>query len=115
MDNSYFTILGHPTGRLIHRRAPYALDLEAIVNAARERNCFLEVNAQPERLDLSDIYCRMAKDLGVKVAISSDAHSIAQLSFMKFGVFQARRGWLEKDDVINTRKLSALKKLLKRA
>lgn len=114
MDNPYFNILAHPTGRLINRRSAYEVDLERIMRAAKEHGCILELNAQPERADLSDIDCKMAKDMGVKLSISTDAHSIQQLSYMQYGVYQARRGWLEAGDVINTRKLSELRKLLKR-
>jgi DNA polymerase (family X) len=114
MDNPYFNILAHPTGRLINERAPYEVDLEKVVEKAKEAGCFLEVNAHPDRLDLSDRYCRMAKEAGVKLVISTDAHSTADLTFMRFGVDQARRGWLEPDDVINTRSLKDLRKLLKR-
>ncbi|MGA1875010.1 MAG: DNA polymerase/3'-5' exonuclease PolX [bacterium] len=114
MDNPYFNILAHPTGRLINEREPYEVDLERIIWAARERGCFLEVNAHPDRLDLTDMYCRMAKDMGVKVAISTDAHSLNGLEFMRFGVGQARRGWLEAEDVLNTRRWNDLHKLLKR-
>lgn len=114
MDNPYFNILAHPTGRLINRRAAYEVDLERIMHAAKERGCLIELNAQPERADLSDIDCKMAKDLGVKLAISTDAHSIQQLDYMQYGVYQARRGWLEAGDVINTRTLPELRKLLKR-
>jgi DNA polymerase (family 10) len=88
--------------------------MERIMKAAKERGCCLEVNAQPDRLDLNDSHCRMAKDLGVKVAISTDTHQITDLDYMRFGVEQARRGWQEPDDVINTRSLPALKKLFKR-
>ena len=84
------------------------------MEAAKERGCFLEVNAQPERLDLNDIHCRMAKEAGVKVAISTDSHSPSQLGLISYGVEQARRGWIEADDVINTRPLRALRKLFRR-
>lgn len=114
MDNPHFTILAHPTGRLIGEREPYAIDLERIVRAALERGCFLEINAQPDRLDLSDEYCRMAKEMGLKLAVSTDAHSDVELGFMRFGIDQARRGWLEPDDVLNTRPLPALRRLLRR-
>jgi DNA polymerase (family 10) len=114
MDHPSCHILGHPTGRLINRRAPYDLDMERVMKAARERGCFMELNAQPERLDLDDIYCRMAKEIGVKVAISTDAHSIDGLDHMRFGVGQARRGWLEPKDVLNTRHWKELKKMLER-
>lgn len=114
MDNPYFNILGHPTGRLINERRPYEVDIERIIKAARERGCFLEINAHPDRLDLNDIYCKMAKDMGVKIAISTDAHSLKHLDYLRFGIGQARRGWLEPEDVINTRNLQDLKKLLQR-
>ncbi len=112
MENPYFHILAHPTGRLINERKPYDVDMEQLMKAARARGCFMEVNGHPDRLDLADKYCKMAKDAGVRVAISTDAHSRADLSFMRFGVSQARRGWLEPDDVLNTRSWEELKKLL---
>ena len=114
MDNPYFHILAHPTGRLINERAPYEVDLERVLEKAKEAGCFLEVNAHPDRLDLSDRYCRTAKQIGVKLVISTDAHRTSNLALMRFGVDQARRGWLEADDVLNTRSLKELKKLLKR-
>lgn len=114
MDNPYFNILAHPTGRLIHERNPYEVDMGRLISAARKRGCILELNSHPMRLDLNDIDCKLAKDSGAKVALSTDAHSVADLDYMRFGVKQARRGWLEPKDVINTRSLSELKKLLKR-
>jgi DNA polymerase (family 10) len=114
MDNRHVSIIGHPTGRLIGEREAYEVDMEAIIAAARERECHLELNADPDRLDLNDIHAHAAKSAGVKVAISTDAHSAAGLANMRFGVDQARRGWLEPSDVINTLPLSRLKKLLKR-
>lgn len=114
MDNPYFHILGHPTGRLIGKREPYDVDMEKILEAARERGCFLELDSQPDRLDLSDVYCKLAKEMGVKIAISTDAHSVADLNYLRFGIGQARRGWLEPEDVLNTRSWPQLKKLLQR-
>ena len=114
MDNPYFNILAHPTGRLIGRRESYDFDIEKVMLAAKERNCILELNAQPERLDLNDIYCKMAKEINIKIAISTDAHSVNNFDYMQFGIYQARRGWLQASDVINTRKLSEFKRLLKR-
>jgi DNA polymerase (family 10) len=114
MENPYFNVLAHPTGRLINERAPYEVDLIKVVEKAKDVGCFLEINAHPERLDLDDRYCRMAKEAGVKLVISTDAHRTADLGFMRFGVDQARRGWLEADDVLNTRSLKDLRKLLKR-
>ena len=113
MDNPYFTILAHPTGRLINAREPYDIDLERVLTAARERGRMLEVNAHPDRLDLDDQGCRMAKEAGVRLAISTDAHRVADLGFMRFGIDQARRGWLEPDDVVNTRRLADLRQLLR--
>ncbi len=114
MDSPYFTIFAHPTGRLVNEREPYEIDLERIMLAARERGCFLEVNAQPVRMDLSDVHCKMAKDMGLKVAVSTDAHSTTDFELIRFGIDQARRGWLEPKDVLNTRTWVNLKKLLKR-
>ena len=113
MDNRHMSILGHPTGRLIGVREPYDVDMDRILVAAHERGCHLEINAEPDRLDLSDVHAQAAKSVGVKVAISTDAHSTAALGYMRFGVDQARRGWLEAGDVINTRPLTELRKLLK--
>jgi DNA polymerase (family 10) len=113
MDNRNMSILAHPTGRLIGEREPYDVDMERVIAAAHERGCHLEVNAEPERLDLTDVHAQAAKSMGVKVAISTDAYTTAALGYMRFGVDQARRGWLESADVINTRPLRELKKLLK--
>ncbi len=115
MDNRHFNVFAHPTGRLINKRDAYDIDIERVMEGAKERGCFLEVNASPERLDLNDDACRTAKSLGLKVAISTDAHSTANLDTMRFGVDQACRGWLEAGDVINTRSLQSLTKLLKRS
>ena len=114
MDNPYFNIFSHPTGRLINERDPYEIDIEAIMKAAKERGCVLEESAHPYRLDLNDAHCRLAGQMGVKIAISTDAHNTADLDFMRFGVLTARRGWIEAADVINTRNLEGLKKLLER-
>jgi DNA polymerase (family 10) len=114
MDNPYFNILCHPTGRLINEREPYEIDLEKVMEAAKERGCFMEINAHPDRLDLSARYSKMAKDMGLKMAISTDAHRSSDLDFIRYGIDQARRGWLEPNDVLNTRNLSDLKKILKR-
>ena len=110
MDNPYFTIFGHPTGRLINEREPYEIDLELVIKAARKKGCFLELNANPDRLDLDDIYCKAARDAGVMVAISTDAHSIFNLGYMEMGINQARRGWLEPGNVLNCLGVKDLKK-----
>jgi len=114
MDHPHFTILAHPSGRLLGSREAYDVDMLRIIRAARARGCFLELNAHPERLDLLDIHCQMARDEEVLVAISSDAHSIQDFGNLLYGVGQARRGWLEKKDVLNTRSLKLLKPLLQR-
>jgi len=112
MDNPCFTLLAHPGGRLIDRRAPYAVDMNRIIRHARQRGCYLELNAHPERLDLLDTHCQQAREEGVLVSINSDAHSVADFDNLRFGIGQARRGWLEKQDVLNSRPLAALRKLL---
>jgi len=114
MDHPYFTILAHPTGRLIDERAPYDVDMPRVIRHARERGCFLEVNAHPIRLDLTDTDCQMAKEAGVMVSINSDAHSTLDFGNLRYGVGQARRGWMGKYDVLNTRPLPSLRPLLKR-
>ena len=114
MDNRHVHIFCHPTGRLINERRPYEVDLERVMNAAKERGCHLELNAHPDRLDLDDVNCKRAKEMGLKVAISTDAHSLDDLRYMRFGVGQARRGWLEPEDVLNTKSWEELKGLLKR-
>lgn len=114
MDNPYFTIFAHPTGRLVNKRPPYEINLGRVMEAARERGCFLEINAHPERLDLDDIHCREAHDMGLGLVISTDAHSVADLGCMPLGINQARRGWVEKHDVVNTLGATELKKRLRR-
>jgi DNA polymerase (family 10) len=114
LDHPLLDILAHPTGRLIRRRAPYDFDMEAVMRHARERGVFLEVNAHPERLDLNAEHCRMARDIGVRVAVSTDAHRSDDLKLMRFGVDQARAGWLEPDDILNTRPLARFRKMLRK-
>jgi DNA polymerase (family X) len=114
MSHPHFTMLAHPTGRLIQQRAPYDVDMPRIIREARNRGCFLELNAHPERLDLLDTYCQMAKEEGVLISINSDAHSKYDFANLRFGIGQARRGWLEKQNVLNTRSLSVLRTLIQR-
>ncbi|MGD2064794.1 MAG: PHP domain-containing protein, partial [Nitrospirota bacterium] len=114
MDQRCFSILAHPSGRLLGERDPYDVDMARIIDHARQRGCFLELNGQPVRLDLTVTYCRMARQQGVLVAINSDAHDEHALDNLRLGIQQARRGWLEKDDVLNTRPLPELRRLLKR-
>ncbi len=112
MDHPRFSILAHPTGRLIGERDAYDVDVLAIVRKARSRGIALELTAHPDRLDLTDVHCRMAKEEGARVSIASDAHGVDGLDALRYGVGQARRGWLEKRDVLNTRSLRELKELL---
>ncbi|MGZ3173165.1 MAG: DNA polymerase/3'-5' exonuclease PolX [Croceibacterium sp.] len=114
MQNPHVSILGHPTGRLIGEREPCDIDMERIVAAAREHGCHLELNAEPDRLDINDMQAHAAREAGVRVAISTDAHSVNALKCMRFGVDQARRGWLSRADIINTRPIAELRPLLKR-
>ncbi|HYA28625.1 MAG TPA: DNA polymerase/3'-5' exonuclease PolX [Acidobacteriota bacterium] len=107
------TMLAHPTGRLINDREPFAIDLEEVFRAAKEYGVAIELNGQPQRLDLNDVYIHRAMDLGVKISLNTDAHGTEQLKFMKYGVDQARRGWLEKRHVLNTMTWPQLEKWLK--
>ncbi len=102
MNNKNIDIISHPTGRLIQKRDEYQIDLEKILKAAKETGTILEIDAWPERLDLKDIYIKMAKSIGVKMIIDTDAHQKEQMRFMYLGVSQARRGWAESQDIINT-------------
>lgn len=114
MDNKHLHILAHPTGRLMQEREPYDVDMTRIISEAARIGCFLELNAHPDRLDLTDVYCRQAKDGGVLISIGSDAHRTSDLRNLRFGISQARRGWLEKGDILNTRPLGELQRLLKK-
>ena len=102
LENPYVRILGHPTGRQILRRDPFQFDLEKVFAAAKKYGVVLELNGNPERLDLSDRHVRLAKERGMKIVISTDAHHPDHLELMRYGVITARRGWLEKKDVLNT-------------
>lgn len=112
MDHPHFSILAHPSARLLGEREPCAFNLERVLRHARERGCFMELNGQPSRLDLDDHACRMARDIGVLVSIASDAHGILEFGHLEWGVGQARRGWLEARHVLNTRPLEEIRRLL---
>ncbi len=112
LENPYVCAIAHPTGRLINRRAAYEVDLDAVLRAARDHGKFMELNAHPSRLDLDDVACAAAKSLRIPIVISTDAHNINGLEAMRFGVLQARRGGLTKEDVANTRTWPQIKKLL---
>ena len=113
MENPNVDCIGHPTGRKLNKRTPYELDLDAVFAAAVETGTFLEINAQPDRLDLRDSHARAAVQAGVKIVVSTDAHRLHELANLELGVFQARRGWLTKDDVVNTRTWPQVRKLMK--
>ena len=102
IENPYTHILGHPTGRLVLRREPFDYDMERVLDAAVKHGVAVECDGYPDRLDLRDVHLRMAKQRGAKIVISTDSHATTQLTFMKYGVTTARRGWIEKKDVINT-------------
>ena len=113
LASPHVAILAHPIGRLIDRREPYDVDMQAVIRRCAQRQIALELNAHPERLDLLDTWCRVAKDAGVPVAINSDAHAPNDFDNLRFGVGQARRGWLERRDVLNTRPLAELRAWLR--
>jgi DNA polymerase (family 10) len=102
IENPYAQIIGHPTGRLLLRRDPLDYDMEKVLQACAKYGVAMECNSFPDRLDLKDVYLRMCKERGVKVVISTDSHSAANLAFIRYGVTMARRGWLERKDIINT-------------
>jgi DNA polymerase (family X) len=114
LENRHVSILAHPTGRLIGEREPYDIDMDLVISTARKAACYLEINAEPDRLDLNDLHAYAAKLAGVKLAVSTDAHSVDAFQCMRFGIDQARRAWLTANDVLNTRSLAELRKLLKR-
>ena len=114
MDHPHFSLLAHPTGRLLETRDAYDVDMPRLIRHARQRGCYLELNAQPDRLDLLDTYCHMAKAEGVLISVDSDAHSVNDFNNLEYGIGQARRGWLEKEDILNSRTLPQLRKLLKK-
>ena len=115
VENPHLDILGHPTGRLLGKREPFPIDIEAVIAAAVRTGTVLEVNAAPERMDLSDVYARRAKDAGARLTVNTDAHSAAGLGGLMWGLFMARRAWLEPDDVINTFPIDRLRAALKDA
>ncbi len=115
IENKNTAIIGHPTGRLLLRREAYPFDLEAVLNAAAKRKVAMELNAYPDRLDLNDVHLRMAKERGIKIVINTDSHHTSHLDKIKYGILQARRAWLTKDDVLNTLPVQKFVKALKAA
>jgi DNA polymerase (family 10) len=114
MKNPHVSIIAHPTGRLIGERDPYDIDMNTIFEVAKETNTAIEINAYPLRLDLNDIHARMAKEKGVSFVISTDTHIISHFEYMTYGVSVARRGWLEKENILNTLNHDSLLTLLKK-
>jgi DNA polymerase (family 10) len=114
MESPHVDCIGHLTGRKLNRRGPADVDIERVVEKALETGTFLEINAQPDRLDLRDAHARLAGEAGVPIVISSDAHELAALANLEFGVAQARRAWLGPEQILNTRPWGSVKKLLKK-
>jgi DNA polymerase (family 10) len=114
MENPLVDIIAHPTGRIIGYREAYDVDIQEIIQIAARTNTVLEINASPERMDLNDIYTRSAKEQGVLLAIGSDAHQISTLDNMYYGITIARRGWLEKENLLNALPLGKIKSILKK-
>jgi DNA polymerase (family 10) len=112
IENPHVCIVAHPTGRLINRREPYEVDLDAVMAAAKKHHKLLELNANPARLDLNDVYCAAAKQHGIPIVINTDAHSPDGLDVLRYGILQARRAGLTKADVANTRPWAQMKKLI---
>ena len=114
MENPYVDCIGHLTGRKLNKRPPIDIDIEHVIAKALETNTFLELNSQPDRLDLRDVHARAAREAGLKVVIDSDGHEIGAQNYVEFGVGQARRAWLTKSDVVNTKTWKQIEKLKKR-
>lgn len=112
LGNPHVSIIAHPTGRLINRREPYQVDLDAVFAAAKEHRKLLELNSNPMRLDLNDVYCAAAKQHGIPIVISTDAHAPTELEVLRYGIIQARRAGLTKDNVANTRTWAQMKKMI---
>ena len=114
MSYPKLNVLAHPSGRLLLKSDAYDVDLTRVIKHAAACGCALELNAQPDRLDLTDKFCRLAKSEGALVSVNSDAHSVKGFENLKYGIGQACRGWLEASEVLNTRPLAAVRKFLRR-
>jgi DNA polymerase (family X) len=114
ITNPHVSAIGHPTGRIIGKRKGIDVDLDTVMKAAADHGCFLELNSQPARLDLDDVAVMAAKERGIPIVIDTDAHSVEELGFLEFGVYQARRAGLEARHVANARSLDQFRKLLRR-
>jgi DNA polymerase (family 10) len=114
MDNRYFTILGHATGRLLLKRPGYEIEIDRVVEHARKNGCFFEINSSPDRLDLSAENARLANQAGVKIAVNTDAHSTRELELIKYGIGQARRAGLTSESILNCQTWANLRRIIKR-
>ena len=114
MENSHVDVIFHPTGRLLQERAGIEFDADAVFEAAKRTGTVLEINAFPNRLDLNDEYIRRARNMGVKFSIGTDSHATTGFSYNIYGIFQARRGWCEKKDIINTMTLAEILTFLRK-
>jgi DNA polymerase (family 10) len=114
LDCRWVDVLGHPTGRRLLRRDPYGLSMDLVLRAAARYGVALEINCQVDRLDLNDVNAKLARERGVRLVISTDAHSVVELGNIRWGVQMARRGWLTPDEVLNTRTLEDVRPLLRR-
>ena len=113
LENPHVDCIGHPIGRKLNKRAPYDVDFETVVERAAQTGTFLEINAQPDRLDLTDTHARAAAEAGVKLVVSTDAHRAHELAYLELGVFQARRAWIGAGQVVNTRPWREIRRMLK--
>jgi DNA polymerase (family 10) len=113
MENPHVDCIGHLTGRKLNRRGPSDVAVERVIEAALATGTFLEINSQPDRLDLRDAHARAAAEAGVKLAVSSDGHQVAALAFVELGIAQARRGWLTREQVLNTRSWPEIRALMR--
>jgi DNA polymerase (family X) len=114
LDNPWLDVLGHPTGRLLLKRDGYRLNMDLVTSAAARHGVALEINCQVDRLDLNDSHARLARERGVQLVISTDAHSAGALTNQRWGIKMARRAWAEADNVLNTRTLDDMRRLLRR-
>jgi DNA polymerase (family X) len=114
MDNRYFNILGHATGRLLLKRPGYELDIARLTDHARNSGCFFEINASPDRLDLSAAHARIARQAGVMVAINTDAHSVHDFKYLQYGIDQAKRAGFDREAILNNQSFSKLRRLFSR-
>jgi DNA polymerase (family 10) len=115
MEHPHVHCIGHPTARKINKRPPADVDIERVIAKALETNTFLEINSQPDRLDLRDVNARRAGEEGVTIPVNTDAHQLSALEWMEIGIAQARRAWLTKDQVLNTRTWKQIERLKKKS